>query len=104
MLDPSTTIRASASVECNWSSTNEEESAQLRAVRPATTDKTKTARRRLASLPLALGFAIGLGGLGIAGYAVGLAVDPSLDCPKSSVEDFWSRVSQPAHGGGPKTA
>jgi hypothetical protein len=63
MLEPSTTIRASASVECNWSSTNEEVSAQLRAVRPATTDKTKTARRRLASLPLALGFAIRLGGL-----------------------------------------
>jgi hypothetical protein len=86
MLDPSTTIRASASVECNWSSTNEEVNAQLRAVTPETTVRIRTARLRLASLPLALGFAIGLGGLGIAGDAVGLAVDPSLDCPESSVE------------------
>ena len=62
MLKPSTTIRASAVVECNWSSTNDAVSAQLRAVRPATTVKTKTARRRLASLPLALGFAIRLRG------------------------------------------
>jgi hypothetical protein len=75
MLDPSTTIRASASVECNWSSTNEEVSAQLRAVTPETTVKIRTARVRLASLALlAGGFAIRLR----LGHFLDLAVCPVL--------------------------
>jgi hypothetical protein len=59
MLDPSTTIRARASVLCNWSSTNDEVSAQPRAVTPDTTVRIRTARVRFSSLALlAGGFAI----------------------------------------------
>ena len=75
MLDPSTTIRASASVLCNWSRTNDEVTAQLRAVTPATTVRIRTARVRLASLALLSGgFAMGLG----LGDLLDLAVCPVL--------------------------